>query len=96
MGHGWQLQPPIKKKLKPVSDKNCPSANSQGLIFSAQIGALQFFISTADYGISVDGALDSIEVRAGDVAPIPLPPASGLLLPGGMGGLTFMRRRKKA
>ena len=75
---------------------------SQELAFSAftgidfsQIGALQFFISTAEHGPSVDGALNLIEVRAGDIAPIPLP-ASGLLLLGGFGGLAALRRRKKA
>lgn len=65
-----------------------------GIDFS-QIGALQFFISSSNTNDSVDGAITGIEVRAGDVAPIPLP-ASGLLLLGGMGGLTFLRRRKKA
>ena len=65
-----------------------------GIDFSS-IGALQFLISTTAYNISVDGALDLIEVRAGDIAPIPLP-ASGLLLLGGFGGLTLLRRRKNA
>lgn len=65
-----------------------------GIDFS-RIGALQFFISSTGTNDSVDGAVTAIEVRAGDVAPIPLP-ASGLLLLGGMGGLSFLRRRKKA
>jgi hypothetical protein len=59
------------------------------------LGALQFFISSTGLADSVDGAITQIEVRADDVAPIPLP-ASGLLLLGGMGGLTFLRRRQKA
>lgn len=59
------------------------------------IGALQFFVSSTALADSVDGAITQIELRADDVAPIPLP-ASGLLLLGGMGGLTFLRRRKKA
>ncbi|WP_207101620.1 VPLPA-CTERM sorting domain-containing protein [Paracoccus shandongensis] len=65
-----------------------------GIDFS-KIGALQFFISSTSTNDSVDGAITGIEVRADDVAPVPLP-ASGLLLLGGMGGLTFLRRRKKA
>lgn len=65
-----------------------------GVDFS-RIGALQFFISSTGTNDSVDGAVTQIEVRAGDVAPVPLP-ASGLLLLGGMGGLSFLRRRKKA
>ena len=65
-----------------------------GVDFS-RIGALQFFISSTGTNDSVDGAVTQIEVRAGDIAPIPLP-ASGLLLLGGMGGLSFLRRRKKA
>lgn len=60
-----------------------------------QIGALQFFISSAATADAVDGAISAIEVRAGDVAPIPLP-ATGLLLLGGLGGLSFLRRRKSA
>ncbi|WP_103174841.1 VPLPA-CTERM sorting domain-containing protein [Paracoccus sp. SY] len=83
-----------EEEIAPGFSQELSFSEFAGVDFS-QIGALQFFISTTEFGISVDGALDSIEVRAGDVAPIPLP-ASGLLLLGGMGGLTFMRRRKKA
>ena len=59
------------------------------------LGALQFFISSTGLANSVDGAITQLEVRADDIAPVPLP-ASGLLLLGGFGGLTFLRRRKKA
>lgn len=66
---------------------------TEGFNFGS-IGALQFFVSSTNLADSVDGAIAQIELRADDVAPIPLP-ASGLLLLGGMGGLTFLRRRKK-
>lgn len=58
----------------------------------ANLGALQFMISSDDTADSVDGAISAIEVYA---TPVPVP-AAGLLLLGGMGGLTFMARRKKA
>lgn len=80
--------------LAPGFNQELSFTQFAGVDFST-IGALQFFVSTADYNISVDGALDLIEVRAGDIAPVPLP-ASGLLLLGGFGGLTFLRRRRKA
>lgn len=71
------------------------SAFTGGTVDFSRIGALQFFISSTDTNDSVDGAITQIEIRAGDVAPIPLP-ASSLLLLGGLGGLSFLRRRKKA
>ena len=82
--------------IEPGFNQELAFSQFSGVDFS-QIGALQFFISTTDpdFNISVDGALDLIEVRAGDIAPVPLP-ASALLLLGGFGGLSLLRRRKKA
>jgi hypothetical protein len=80
--------------IAPGFNQELAFSEFSGVDFS-QIGALQFFISTTDFNISVDGALDLIEVRAGDIAPVPLP-ASALLLLGGFGGLSLLRRRKKA
>lgn len=57
-----------------------------------QVGALQFFVSSSDTVLNVDGALYSIEIRADDPAPIPLP-ASALLLTGALAGLGALRRR---
>lgn len=64
----------------------------------ASVDSLQFFVSSEDTLISVDGRIRSISIKAGDVptpSPIPLP-ASALLLLGSLGGLTAMRRRRKA
>ncbi|PZX18248.1 putative secreted protein [Palleronia aestuarii] len=60
------------------------------------IDSIEFFVSSTDTQTAVDGSILSISVQADDMAPIPLP-ASGLLLLGGLGGLTVLRsRRKKA
>lgn len=64
-----------------------------GFDFS-QVGALQFFVDSSNTLDSVDGSLASIEVRAGDVEPIPLP-ASALLLLSSMGGLLVLRSRRR-
>lgn len=66
----------------------------EGFDFSS-VGALQFTISTTNTLDNIDGQLNGIEVRADDVAPIPLP-ASGLLLLAGLGGFGALRRSRKA
>lgn len=62
------------------------------------VDALEFFVSSAATGQNrVDGSIDSISIQAGDEVPAPIPlPASALLLLGGLGGISVLKRRKKA
>jgi len=54
------------------------------------VDALSFLVSSLNTQTAVDGAIGSIRIEA---TPVPLP-ASALLLLGGIGGLTALRRRK--
>ncbi len=55
------------------------------------VDSLSFFVSSLNTQTAVDGSIGSIRI---ETTPVPLP-ASALLLMGGLGGLTVLRRRNK-
>ncbi|WP_299656692.1 VPLPA-CTERM sorting domain-containing protein [uncultured Jannaschia sp.] len=57
--------------------------------------ALQFIVDTIGLQDNIDGQISAITLNAGDTPPNVIPlPATGLLLLGGLGGLTVLRRKK--